>query len=412
MADNEKPPEDASEAADSTEAEAEPDAPKLSKKQQAKLAKKEAKRKAKQEKAEAKRASSEPVDPGPDRQEDEDDGVVYTTKWYWVFFIGSLAAFLLSLLFFDRTLPLFFVLLAYLVVAISGIMTVSAGVGLVRRYQLIARVKQKSLDVGRSGVQTLKGVKGAAGRSTQALGGVARFFAKIVGFVRWVLLAVYRTVLWSVYLVEATVIWAIILVYDLVFGVLYAAWVVGYHLIRVAWIVLKFLLKVAWAVVGLPTKLPGIKKPWKEKAEPAIKARWRESTRRRQEKWAASVERRRKMVEAAGHEPDEWEKEKRRRKWFPLPEPHHAKDALKKRLDQARKDRVRRSERGFQRLPKEEREKRREAKKKARLEHEAEKERAKARKEKLRLEKKRAKQQAKDAKKSEKKAGKAAKASK
>lgn len=307
------------------------------------------------------RRSGEPDEPDDRDVEEEERDYVYTTRWYWTSLVLSGAALVLGLLYYDPTLPSFFVWASWFVIAVSAILVVYTAVGLVNRYRLIHRVGRGSRDIARRSRTAIRGAAKQARSRTEGTGagmagGMGRGFQAVRrGFVSFFKF-LYRTILRVVYVIEFLVVWILILTYDVVYAVLYAAWWISYHALRIAWKILYFALRVVWKIVRLPLKLPGLRTLWADKLRPKILASWDDFIATRREKRDAWVERRKRLAAARGRDPEEWYQERVQRHWFPLPLPHHAKDALYKRLEHAAETKDRRVAKGHPFKTKEERE--------------------------------------------------------
>jgi hypothetical protein len=346
---------------------------------------------------------------GEPEETDEDD-VVYTTRWYWTSFILSLIALALGLLYIDPTLPVFFVWGFYFVIVVSAFLVLYSLVGLVRRYRLIHGVRHRSGQLARRSGTALRQLKPERGekrerkRRAPSFGWAGKVVGKVVRFAVAVFQFLYRFLVRLVYFVEWLVVWVIILTYDIIYYVLYAAWWLAYKVGRIAWKVLYFLLRVAWRILRLPTRVPPFKKLWAQKMRPPILAKWHKMVEGNRQKWAKRVERRKRVVAAKGHDPEVWQQERVEHYWFPLPLPHAAKDALKKRLGHAAKTKDERVARGHPFATPEERDRRRVEKEKAKEEKQKAKQDTLDAKEQVKAEKERAKLEAKKAKKAEAKA--------
>ncbi len=299
--------------------------------------------------------------PQEPREDDEDEEYVYTTRWYWTSLLLAAGALILGLLYYDPTLPSFFVWASWFVIAVSAILVVYTAVGLVNRYRVIHRVRQRGQSLARRSGTAIRGAAKEARSRTQGSGpdmaggmgkGLRAVRRGVVGFFKFL----YRLLLRVVYVIEFLVVWILILTYDLVYAVLYAAWWVAYHVLRIAWKILYFALRVVWRILRLPLKLPGLRTLWADTMRPKILAWWDEFVATRREKRAAWVERHKRLAAARGRDPEEWHQERIQRHWFPLPLPHHAKDTLYERLEHAAETKDRRVAKGHPFKTKEERE--------------------------------------------------------
>jgi hypothetical protein len=297
-------------------------------------------------------------EPTPQEAASEPEDHVYSTRWYWTVFWISLGVLILEYFYFDPSMPPSFIYLGYLTVFLAVALMVITGVLLVRRYNVARRVIESARGLANRPQEARTAQKkpssDAMAKAARRVGGWIRSLALFVlGVIRFV----YRTVLRIVYLIELIVIWTLILTYDIIYAVLYAAWWLSYHVLRIAGKLARVALKIVWKVVRILTRLPGARKSWDESLMPKIMGWWNGMVAERRRRWATRIERQKRIQTAKGHDADVWLREKVERHWFPLPQPHVAKDALKKRLVTAQETKDRRVEEGLRlKTPQERRE--------------------------------------------------------
>lgn len=278
---------------------------------------------------------------------------IYPTRSYWLALLASLLFLLIALWFNATYLPLVAIWIRYATIALALVVVGFALIGLIRRYRLIHRSAHA---LKRSAHNVVEGVR--AKRDAHE-GALERFAARLgrlfhhVGRILVILVRLpIRLLIWAYFTGEVIWWWIILILYDVLYYPTYAAWRLTHFAVRVALWITVFALRIAWKILRIPTRLPGIRKWWREKKRPEILAWWRGLVAGYERRRALRIEKGRRLAALRGENPDRWEADHRIRRGFPLPHPEKGRVVIRRRIARVREiQKARREGRPIPRRP-------------------------------------------------------------